>query len=128
MTTWKYADQSRRIVISDDGRQSCLASVLPEGTPIADPDPIPVDQRITDAWSKADAIAKSGADDNSRARYLTWMIDPASSAERKARIAAVTAWMDAIWTAYAAFKANPVGEFTPPEDPCPFTFWQIAEA
>lgn len=37
--TWKYRDQSRRVVISDDGRQSCLASVLPEGTPIAEPDP-----------------------------------------------------------------------------------------
>jgi hypothetical protein len=40
MTTWKYADQSRRIVISDDGRQSMLAATLPEGTPIAELDPV----------------------------------------------------------------------------------------
>lgn len=38
MTTWKYTDQSRRVVVSDDGRQSCIASVLEPGTQIADPD------------------------------------------------------------------------------------------
>lgn len=125
---WKYTNQSRTVVISDDGLRSCLASALPEGTEILPPDPPPADQLVAEAWAKADAIARAGADDNSRARYLMWMIDPSSSATRKARIAAVTAWIDGVWTAYAAFKANPIGDFQPPSTPCPFTFWQIAEA
>lgn len=76
------------------------------------------------AWSKADALALSGADNNSRSRYLAWMIT--GSEAKKAKIQAVQDWMDAIWTAYAIYKANPVGEFSPPTDPCPYDFWQIA--
>lgn len=82
------------------------------------------EELVSSAWAKADAIAQSGADNNSRSRYLAWMIT--GSEAKKVKIQAVQDWMDAIWTAYAIYKANPVGEFSPPTDPCPYDFWQIA--
>jgi hypothetical protein len=43
--TWKYADQSRRIVVSEDGRQSCLASALAPEVEILPPDAPPPEAR-----------------------------------------------------------------------------------
>ena len=39
MIIWKYTDQSRSVVVSDDGCRSCLVTALPEGTVILPPDP-----------------------------------------------------------------------------------------
>jgi len=89
------------------------------------------DNKIAQAWAKCDALALTGADHNSREKYLIWLRDPASSPERVARIEAVNAWMDAIWLVYGAFLAAiaadesaEMGEF--PDATCPWNFWQIA--
>jgi hypothetical protein len=82
--------------------------------------------RIAVAWTAANAAAEAGADQNARARYLAWLIDPACPQARKDKILAVQAWMDAIWTSYAIYKASPVGDFVLPADPCPHSFWDIA--
>ena len=94
----------------------------------------PVDVRIAQAWEEADALALSGADHNSRAQFLAWLIDPNSSAERKARIHAVQAWMGGIWQTYGVFRAELLAGQTPPPfslshiGPCPWTFWDVAGA
>lgn len=94
------------------------------------PEPIPVpvvtaQERIDKAWIAANALCLAGADENSRTRYLMWMMN--GTDVQRSRIAAITAWMDSIWMAYAAYRANPVGEFIPPADPCPYTFWEVAQ-
>lgn len=91
-------------------------------------------ERIAAAWHAADALALAGADHNSRARYLAWLVDPACPALRRERILAVQAWMDAVWMHYAQTRAaieagDPAAAFDPAAvGPCPWNFWQIAGA
>jgi hypothetical protein len=90
--------------------------------------------RIARAWAEADILALTGADHNSRARYLAWLVDPACPALRRERILAVQAWMDQVWLHYAATKAaiesgDETAIFDPSTvGPCPFGFWDIAGA
>jgi hypothetical protein len=98
-------------------------------TAIPPPAPVPVRttaELISRAWAATDAACRAGADENSRARYLAWLIDPATSAAKREKILAVQAWMDALWLAYAAYRANPVGDFVLPAVACPWSFWDVA--
>ena len=72
MIIWKYTDQSRRVANSDDGRQSCLASVLPEGTEIAEPDGPTQAERKPDAWSKDKSRITAWAASLIGAGILSW--------------------------------------------------------
>ena len=54
MTTWTYTD-STNLVVTDGANTSCLASVLPEGTPVAPYAPPPVT-----AADQATAMLTSG--------------------------------------------------------------------
>lgn len=101
-----------------------------DGSKAIRPDPL-----ITALWEEADARAARGADANAREKYLWWMVDPTSSAERKRRITAVNAWADDIWQDYASASArvragDRAARLREPGDVpnCPWTFWDIANA
>jgi len=88
-------------------------------------------QRIATLWAEADALALSLADQNSRARYIVWLIDPATPPEAKALIGQVQAAMDGLWMQYARAKAAILAG----EEPAPWVvpdgvpdFWAIADA
>ncbi len=97
MTHWQYTDQSLLVVVSDDGRQSCLASVLPEGTPIAEPDPPPIEARKA-ALEQAvqahlDAACATRRWDNIRTAALR----AGYPGPYQAEAIAWAQWMDACW-------------------------------
>lgn len=104
--TWKYTDQSRRVVISDDGRQSMLASVLPEGTPIADPDGPTLPERIAEREQALTAHI------NACAAARRWdSIDTAASragyaGPYQAEGIAWGQWRDACWQTALALMAD----------------------
>jgi hypothetical protein len=87
--------------------------------------------RLAAAWSAADAHARSGLDENSRASLLWLSADPACPAWRRERILAVQAWWSAVWTHYAAVRESIQAGVDTKFDPaipsaCPWTIWQIA--
>ena len=96
-----------------------------EQPPAVDPTPA----RIAAAWSAADKIAREGVDENARARFTIWLIEPESSPAKKQAIRDCVAWMDQIWSRYAVVKAQiqagQDAQFTF-DTPCPYNFWQIA--
>lgn len=89
---------------------------------------------ISTAWLTCDDRARSGADDNSRAKYLMWYVRGDTSAECKARIEAVDAWMDSIWAVYKQFlvdiESDPEAVLgaLPEEGSCPYNFWEVEAA
>ena len=98
---------------------------------INEPPPFDPDKMIDDAWKLADALAAQYANNNARARYLVWLIDPSTSATIKGKIFAVLASMDHIWKHYytvvgtirAGYPAVFNSALVPP---CPHTFGEIA--
>lgn len=60
MKTWKYTDATNRVVVSSDGLESCLASVLPEGTVIEPANPIPPQPIIVSPRQIRQALTASG--------------------------------------------------------------------
>jgi hypothetical protein len=134
--SWKYTDASRLVafqVNTQGGMDSCLVTVLPTGTVIADPDPVDTTaQLIAAAWTAADALAASVIDHNSRERFLAWLMDPSASATKKQRIQAVMAWMDGIWQQYyatvAQINAGNNVTFSYTGSPCPWTFIDVANS
>jgi len=63
MIIWKYTDQSRSVVVSDDGCRSCLVTALPTGTEIFPPDPVVKQpEPIDEIKLLKDRIAKLEAD------------------------------------------------------------------
>lgn len=85
--------------------------------------------RISAAWSAADALAQSVIDHNSREQFIVWLINPSSSAAKKAAIGDCLAWMAGIWAAYEAVKSQILAgtdvQFSY-VTPCPHTFWEVA--
>lgn len=58
MSNWKFTDASNRFVarMNEDGScESCLASVLPDGTVVAAADPVP-NPRIAEIKQQLDAL------------------------------------------------------------------------
>lgn len=90
------------------------------------------DLLIAEAWAHYDAVALEGVDLNARGRFTLWLIDPASSADRLAKIQENLQWIDAVWSHYAADKAaieaGTFTDYTWDNIPCPYTFWEIAGA
>jgi hypothetical protein len=82
-------------------------------------------------WCQADMIVNTAVDNNARARYLAWLIDPTTSTTKQQRIKQVLAWADSVWTAYRAAKtavqAGDLSAELPELAPCPYTFWDIAD-
>ena len=135
MTT--YLDTGALLLRSDgacvpkDPRNIDYLSALASGAITVAAPADPAVARLSAAWQAADTAAREGIDDNARLRFVLWLIDPTSSAERRARIAACLAWADAIWADYATVKASILAGrdtriATP--SPCPYTFWEIASA
>jgi hypothetical protein len=88
---------------------------------------------IARAWSAADALARSYADENSRARFLLWLIDADTPPAVKTMIRSVQVAMDGIWMQYYAvagqIQQGVAAEFDPAlVPPCPHTFIEIASA
>jgi hypothetical protein len=79
--------------------------------------------RVASLWKQADNIAAQ-FDGNSRDRAIAWLIDPACPAWRRERIGAILAWMDSVWQAYYAAKADAAVNALPFSTP-PFTFAQL---
>ena len=107
MDAWKYTNNKRDVVISGDGCRSCLASALPKGTPIAEPDPMPAQdmramfkaavrehlQAGCDAWDYDDIKTATGY---ANSRVAKWREDTAM----------FTAWRDdVVLAAYAIEEA-----------------------
>jgi hypothetical protein len=137
MSPWKYTDATQQVAfraLVNGGMESRATAAIDQAVdgPILLADFI--DQapaRIAAAWAAADALAVSTIDHNSRERFLAWLIDPATSSTKRQRIADVQAWMDSIWQHFYVVKA----QITAGEDvqfnfatPCPWTFWDIANA
>ncbi len=86
---------------------------------------------INRLWEQADQLVNTAVDHNARARYLAWLVDPATSQAKRTKILAVQAWTDQVWMGYRQAKdavlAGNLGATLPTFDPCPHTFWNIAE-
>ena len=98
---------------------------------VAEPSPVSFEPAIADLWQQADALASSLADQNARARFLAWLIDPSTPQAAKGLIAQLQSAMDSIWEQYAAGKAAILAgtEPAPIEAPSDLpTFWDVAAA
>lgn len=88
-------------------------------------------RQIADLWQQADELAQQIADHNSRARFIGWLIDPATPAPAKALISEVQAALDSVWAQYATAKALIEAGQTPAPLTLPESwpsFWDIAQA
>jgi hypothetical protein len=90
-------------------------------------------ERIEALWNAANDFALSNVDRNEREQFLGWLITPGTSAEKMDKIAAVSAWLTAIWSDhYYPTKAlieagNPDAKWDPSViPPLPYTFFEIA--
>lgn len=87
--TWRYTDKERRVVISHDGCQSCLASSLPEGTEILPPiEPAP---SLDDYKAAIEAMLQAHA---KSLDYISWdrLLAHTSSPDPMWREDGVNAW------------------------------------
>jgi len=90
--------------------------------------------RLTAAWVAANAYAREGMDENSRASLLWLAVDPECPQWRRDRIVEVQAWWSALWSIhYAEVRIRIVAGEDARFDPtivgiCPWTIWQIAGA
>jgi len=88
------------------------------------------DGLIHAAWLLANSTGLAYADENARARYILWLIDPAAKPSVKTKIIEIQTAMDSIWQHYYTVKAMITAGIPTVFDmnqilPCPHTFIDV---